>query len=193
MDIYTHATGKTDELAVSVAALEVHCAHVFARPVLDLERLQRAIRITWPRIITDAQNARVSPQVEYVASLYDLLVKEMNLIDPGVFTDRTDVPWLEYYTAGCGDELRCEDAWVIAELFWGGYVKFLHLTLGWLLMNAIRIQQKLLAITPRPNSAERFTDYLRWSGPEIFDAESLRGLFYEYERQEMANQPDDVH
>lgn len=121
MDIYTHATGQTDDLAVSVAALEVHCAHVFARPVLDLERLQRAIRITWPQIITDAQNARVSPQVEYVASLSDLLVKEMNLIDPGVFTDRTDVPWLEYYTAGCGDELRCEDAWVIAELFWGGY------------------------------------------------------------------------
>ncbi len=191
MDIYTHATGKTDELAVSVAALEVHCARVFARPVVDFEHLQRAIRITWPQIITAAQNARVSPQVEYVASLYNRLVKEMNLNDAGDFTDRTDVPWLEIYTAGCGDESRCEDAWVIAELFWGGYVKFLHLTLGWLLMNGIRIQQKLLAITPSPNSADRFTDYLRWSGPGTFDAGSLRDLFYEYEMQEMANNDRD--
>jgi hypothetical protein len=183
MDVFSHATELTDELAATVAALEIHCAQVFARPVLDSEQLQQAIRLTWPRVITDAQNGNVSPHVDYVAALYDRLAEEMLLADSGVFTDRTDIPWEEYYTAGCGDEPRCEDAWVIAELFWGGYIKYLHLTLGWLLMNAIRIQQDLPAITPTPDSTPRFTDDLRWSGPDVFDAESLRGLFYEYERQ----------
>jgi hypothetical protein len=183
MDVFTHAAEVTDELAATVAALEVHCAEVFGRPVPDRQRVQNAICTVWPRLIADAQGSRVSPRVEYVATLYDQLAGEVGITDPGIFKDRTDIPWLEFYTDGCGDEPRCEDAWVIAELFWGGYVKHLHLTLAWLLVNAIRIQQKLPAIIPPPESKDRFTDYLQWSGPDVYDAESLRGLFYEYEKQ----------
>jgi len=183
MDVFTHAGQITNDLAATIAALEVHCAEAFARPVPDREQVEDAIRTVWPRLITDAKNSRVSPQVEYVASLYNQLATRVGGTDRGNFTDRTDIPWLEYYTDGCGDEPRCEDGWVIAELFWGGYVKYLHLSLGWLLMNAIRIQQNLPAVTPTPESTDRFTDYLRWSGPDVYDAESLRGLFYEYEKR----------
>ena len=190
MNVFSRAAELTDELAASVAALEVHCAQVFARPVLDPEKLQQAIRIAWPQLITDARNSNVSPCVDYVAALYDRLATEMSLADPGMFTDRTDSPWFDFYNAGCGDEARCEDAWVIAELFWGGYVKYLHLTLGWLLMNAIRVQQKLPAITPAPDLTDRFTDNLQSSGPDVYDAESLRGLFYEYERRTAGEQGD---
>ena len=182
MDVFKHATELTNELAATIAALEIHCAEIFSRPVFDSRQLQQTIRVTWPRIITDAQLGNVSPRVDYVAALYDRLAAEMQLADPGVFTDRTDFPWDEFYAAGCGDEPRCEDAWVIAELFWGGYVGYLHLTLGWLLMNGIRIQQNHAAIMPTPDSTELFTDHLRWSGPDQFDAESLRGLFYKYEK-----------
>ena len=183
MDIFSHATELTDDLAASVAALEVHCAEVFARPQLDAEQLRQAIRATWPRIIADAKNGDVSPHVEYVAALYERLAAEMGIKEPGIFADRKDISWLQYYTEGCGDEARCEDAWVVGELYWGGYVKYLQFTLGWLLMNAIRIQQNLPAITPTPESTDRFTDDLRGAGPNVFDAESLRGLFYEYDEE----------
>lgn len=183
MDVIIHATEVTNDLAAAVAALEVHCAEMFARPVPDCQRVRSAICTAWPRLIADAQNSRVSPQVEYVAALYDQLARKVGITDPGVFKDRADIPWIQYYTEGCGDEPRCEDAWVIAELFWGPYVEYLHLTLAWLLMNAIRIQLKLPAIIPSAESTDRFTDYLQWSGPDAYDAESLRALFYEYEKQ----------
>jgi hypothetical protein len=172
----------TDNLAATVAALEIHCAEVFARPVPKCEQLEKAIRKTWLHLITDAQSCNVSPQVDYVASLYDQLTTEASIADPGKFNDHTDIPWLEFYTDGCGDEPSCEDAWVIAELFWGGYVTHLHLTLGWLLINAIRIQRHLPTITPSVESIDQFTNCLRGAGPDTFDAESLRALFGEYER-----------
>jgi hypothetical protein len=183
MNVFAHAEEITNDLAAAVAALETHCAKVFARIAPDSERLQEAIATTWPELIRDAQVGSVSPNIEYIASVYHRLAANAGIEHPGEFTDRTDMPWLEYYKAGCGDERRCEDAWVIAELFWGGYVKFLHLTLGWLLMNAIRIQQHLPAIMPLSDSTAQFTDYLRWSGPDTFDAENLRALFYQYEQQ----------
>ncbi len=183
MDVFTQAVNVTADLARAVAALEVHCAEDFGRAVPDREAVRAAIHAVWPRLIEDAQHGRVSPRVEYVASLYERLAAEVGLEDSGIFEDRTDIPWFEFYTAGCGDEPRCEDAWVIAELFWGGYIRHLQLTLAWLLMNAIRIQHELPAIVPTPESTESFTDYLRWSGPETYDAESLRGLFYEYEKR----------
>jgi hypothetical protein len=188
MNVIAHAVQITNDLATTVAAFEMRCANVFARPVPDSKRLESAIRVVWPQLITDAQNFRVSPDARYVASLFDRLTNEIGGKDPGAFRDRTDIPWLEYYTAGCGDESRCEDGWVIAEIFWGGYVNSFHLTLGWLLMNAIRIQQRLPAIVPTLASLDRFTDYLRWSGPDSYDAENLRGLFYEYEDQMGARQ-----
>jgi hypothetical protein len=183
MDVLHHALQITDHLAATLTELEMHCGEVFGRAVPSPDRLNATIRKVWPTLVADAQNSRVSPNVDYIASLYVRLTSEASITDPGVFTERTDIPWLEFYTAGCGDEARCEDAWVIAELFWGGYVKHLHLTLGWLLMDAIRIQQNLPAITPTSKTIDRFTDYLRWSGPDTFDAESLRALFYEYETQ----------
>lgn len=183
MDVFTHASQCTDDLAIMVARFEVHCSEVFGRPVPDQKQLEMAIRRLWPRLITDARESRVTPRAEYVALLFDLLAAELGDTDAGAFADRTHVPWIEYYTAGCGDESRCEDAWVIAELFWGGYVNRLQLTLAWLLMNAIRIQQNLPAIVATAESIDQFTEYLRWSGPDLYDAESLRALFYEYERQ----------
>ena len=183
MDIFSHAMQITDRLAASVTEFELHCDDVFGRPMPTRDQLDLAIRKTWTQLVGDAQGSKVSPQPEYVAAIYDRLTAEAGIANPGKFTDRTDIPWLEYYTDGCGDEQRCEDAWVIAELYWGGYVKHLPLALGWLLMNAIRIQQNLPAITPAMETIDRFTGYLRWSGPDVYDAESLRGLFYEYEAQ----------
>lgn len=183
MDVFSRATEQTAELAANVAAWEIHCAQAFARPGVDQQQLQQAIRATWPQVINDARSGQVAPSAAYVSALYARLSTAMKIADPGEFTDRTDIPWAEFYAAGCGDESRCEEAWVIAELYWGGYVKYFPLTLGWLLMNTIRLQHNLPAITPAMESTEHFTEYLRWAGPDAFDAESLRGLFCEFEKQ----------
>jgi hypothetical protein len=183
MDFFAQALRLTDQLASTVAELEMRCAKVFGRPTPSRDRVDMAIRKTWPNLVEDARSSRVSPAVDYVAGIYARLATEAGIPEPGQVADRTDIPWLEYYTAGCGDEPRCEDAWVIAEIFWGGYVHYLQITLGWLLMDAIRVQQNLPAITPAPETTDRFTDCLRWSGPDMFDAESLRALFYDYEKQ----------
>lgn len=183
MNVFDHGLRLTDHLAVTVADLEVHCGKAFERTVPPRDQLCAAIRKTWPQVVAEARDSNVSPEIVYVARLYDTVCNEARITKPGRFTDRTDVPWHDFYTGGCGDEERCEDAWVIAELYWGDYVNYLHLTLGWLLMNGIRIQHGLPTITPAPETTDRFTDYLRWSGPDTFDAESLRALFYEYERQ----------
>jgi len=183
MDVFDHGLRLTDHLAVTVTDLEEHCGKVFERTVPPHDELCAAIRKTWPRVVAEARDSNVSPGVDYLAGLYDRVCSEARIANPGRFIDRTDAPWHDYYTEGCGDEARCEDAWVIAELYWGGYINYVHLTLGWLLMNGIRIQQGLPAITPTPETTDRFTDYLRGSGPDTFDAESLRALFYEYERR----------
>jgi hypothetical protein len=136
--------------------------------------------------VADARQQKVSPAVHYVTELYKLLADAASIANPGSFVDRIDTPWEEFYRAGCGDESRCEDAWVVCWLFWNGYVPALHITLGWLLLNAIRLQNGLRAIMPTPGSFPRFADDLRGSGPDLFDAESLRALFDDYEAERVA-------
>jgi hypothetical protein len=186
MNSFDHALFITAQLVTTVADLETSCAIAFQRPLIASARLQTAIQETWLRLITDAQESKVSPTVSYVAALYEQLSSAALVEHPRDFVDRKDFPWEEYYQAGCGDGATCEDAWVVAELFWGGYVSHLQLSLGWLLLNGIRIQQGMFAITPHPNSTDQFINCLRWSGPDLFDAESLRALFYEYERRIVA-------
>lgn len=183
VDVFDRALHITDLLAATVTDLEIHCAKMFERSIPPRDRLAATIQTIWPDLVADARQARVSAKVNYVAALYDRLTQTAGIADPQGFVDRIDLPWFVFYTEGCGDETRCEDAWVVAYLFWNGYMQHLHLTLGWLLMNAIRVQQHLSAIYPAPETIDRFTDSLRWSGPDLFDAESLRSLFSEYERQ----------
>jgi hypothetical protein len=183
MDVFNHGSRLTDHLALTVSDLELHCGKVFDRTVPPRDQLCAAIRKIWPQVVAEARDSKVSSEVVYVAGLYDRVCNESRITNPGRFTDRTDVPWHDFYAAGCGGEARCEEAWVIAELYWGGYINYLHLTLGWLLMNGLRIKQGLPAFTPAPETTDRFADYLRWSGPDAFDAESLRALLYEYERR----------
>lgn len=183
MDILVHATRTRKQLANSVAQLEIRCARAFERSAPPCEKLQHAIEVVWSQLITESQVTRVIPTAKSVASIYDRLVLESRISNSGEFTDRSDLPWFEFWMAGCGDESRCEDGWVIAELYWGGYVPQMQLTLAWLVMNVIRVQQKLPAILPDHDSIRRFIDYLEASGPELYDAESLRCLFYEYDTQ----------
>lgn len=126
MDVFDNGVRLTDHLAVTVADLEVHCGGVFDRTVPPRDQLCAAIRKTWPQVVAEARDSKVSPEVEYVAGLYDRVCDEACITKPGSFTDRTDVPWHDFYTAGCGDEARCEDAWVIAELYWRGWERDLR-------------------------------------------------------------------
>lgn len=183
MDVFDRALQITDLLAATVTDLEIHCAEVLERSIPPRDRVAAAIQAIWPDLVATARQSLVSANADCVAALYDRLTQSAGIQDPQGFVDRLDLPWFVFYTEGCGDESRCEDAWVVAYLFWGGYVQHLHLTLGWLLMNAIRVQQHLPAIYPAPETIDRFTDYLRGSGPDLFDAEGLRSLFSEYERQ----------
>lgn len=183
MNGFEHASSISSQLATTVADLELRCSEAFQRPLIPRAQLQEAIEIGWSRLVTDARDSNVSPRVSYIAELYKRLTTAASVDHPGDFVDRNDSPWEDFYQAGCGEETRCEDAWVVAELYWGGYVSHMQLTLGWLLLNSIRVQQGMFAITPDPGLTDRFVDCLRWSGPELFDAESLRALFHEYERR----------
>lgn len=181
MNLFDQADKLTDQFASQTANLEVRCAEEFERPTVSAEPLGDAIRYVWPQVIAAAKTGDVAPNLQYVSALYASIVAEMKLTEEDRFVDRTDYPWENFYQMGCGDEETCEDAWVICELFWGGYVKRYPLTLGWLLINGIRLQHQQAAITPLPEFDEPFVKYLRWAGPGLYDAESLRGLFYKYE------------
>lgn len=190
MNVFDQAIKLTDQLAEQVADLESRCADEFQRPSCSTGQLGDAIRILWPQIVAASQAGAVSPDAQYVAGLYASIVAEMNLPEPDRFVDRTDYPWERFYSVGCGDEATCEDAWVICELYWGRYVQHFPLTLGWLLVNGIRLQHGMPAITPQPEFTEQFVKYLRWAGPGLYDAESLRGLFYQYESSAQARATD---
>lgn len=181
MDMLEHALRSTDRLAATVADFEAHCSAVLGRPPSPREKAQRAIQIVWPRLVMDARDGKVRPKAQYVAAIYEELARAAGTPDSDKFSDRVDIPWDVFYEDGCGDEARCEDAWVVAELFWGGYVQHLQLTLGWLIMNAIRIQQNLPVLIPAEETLGRFAEFLRAAGPDTFDAESLRALFGDYE------------
>ena len=182
MDRFTHAISITRRLAETLGRFETLCAAEFDRMVPPESGIISAIHRVWPRLVDDARLQHVYPSVPYIASIFHELIRDVSLSTNHEFTDREDFPWEEFYVAGCGDENRCEDAWVVADIYWGGYVPVLSLTLGWLIMNAFRLQDKQFAIIPDKNTVNRFIDDLKWSGPDCYDAENFRALLCQYEQ-----------
>lgn|GEM_PF-5316253 len=69
----------------------------------------------------------------------------------------------------------------MSQLTWGGHVKSLGLSLGWLCFNGLRLQGGTWALYPPIEDHDRLIDYLQSAGPDDFDAEALRALIGEYE------------
>lgn len=182
MIVAEHAKVIAATFANSVADLESHCAQAFGRTAPPTSIISRAIETTWLSSLNYITGKRVRPDRSFVSAMYAQLVTAADINDGRGFKDNPELPWYQFYVEGCGDEDRCEDAWVIAELYWGQYVEYLHLSLGWLVMNAVRVNRQLHALLPSPETTDRFVEDLLASGPDLYDAENFRALLYCYEQ-----------
>jgi hypothetical protein len=58
------------------------------------------------------------------------------------------------------------------------------MSLAWLCINGLRLQEGLFAIYPSADRNERFLIALEGAGPDCWDAEDLRGFFGYYEHDQ---------
>ncbi|AFY92304.1 hypothetical protein Cha6605_1071 [Chamaesiphon minutus PCC 6605] len=122
------------------------------------------------------------------SSLHKLLAKTIGAASPGVFdndggrgewTLLVDVCY-QCLEDGLNNISGC-DAWILAQLFGGNHVRSMAMSLAWLCINGLRLQDGLFAIYPSADRNERLSIALEdaW-----LDAEDLRGFFGYYEHDQ---------
>ena len=165
-------------LADSLALLETSSSEV-----LDPTAVAQAVRQSWQRLVHDAARGAASLSGEYLASLHRQLATFAGGEAPSLFLDHgqpkvldgQQVTWSLFTEEACGDE-PLEPAWVLAQLYGGGHVRSLSLSLGWLAMNIALLDSEGRAIVPPLDEHARLLQALDYAGPDLHDAESLRAL-----------------
>jgi hypothetical protein len=77
------------------------------------------------------------------------------------------------------------EAWVLAQLSWGDHLPSMSFSVAWLCFNGLRLQDGLYPIWPPCEQFERLESSLDAAGPPTWDAEELRALIGEYERNQL--------
>ena len=122
--------------------------------------------------------------IQFISTLHQTLAIQIGASDPGKFIDDggVDGSW-SYFT----EELNvkeiikefgsCENCYVIAQLFWGGHLPNLQLTIGWLCINTLGLRYGYSPpFYPPQNIHEELIECLECAGSDCWDAESLRAL-----------------
>lgn len=168
-------------LADSLAILEARSL------VLNRSAISGAVLQTWERLADDAVRGAALLSQEYLSSLHWQLATLAGGEAPGLFLnhgqplvpDEQQVPWTLFIEEACSDE-PMEPAWVLTQLYWGGHVRSLSLSLGWFAMNIVLAASRSQAIVPPILDHARLLQSLDYAGPDLHDAETLRALIGTY-------------
>jgi len=185
-DRWEHARSIGPALAASLAELERRSAVPVS--AIDWARVERAIAQTWGAVVDDVKADRFDLSVPYLSRVHGLLAEAAGTESPGQFWDKGETAPTEWsVTVGeltidsSGfDSSYLSDAIVLAELRWGGHVRSLGLSLGWLCFNGSHLRGGMWAIYPPPGDHYQLLNFLGYAGPDCWDPESLRALLGGY-------------
>lgn len=151
----------------------------------DVHRMQERTLATWRCLIDDARVGRVSLDSIYLGALHRTLVGDAVQAAAARFDEGSPpFDWSSFVvglTDANGASIRGAEAWVIAQLSWGDHVAPMSFSLGWLVVNGLRLQEGLAPICPQEGDFTRLAAALAAAGPPDWDAETLRALLGEYE------------
>lgn len=159
----------------------------------SVDAISKAVEESWQEVIADAQAHCVSWSVEYVSRIHRNLAERAGADGPGEFIDETaSTCWTavatELFLDDEFDESFLADAVVLSELFYGGHVRSLGLSLGWLILNGFHLQHGKWPIFPLEPDHRRLLEYLSFAGPDTYAPESLRALLGEFAEQQESSQ-----
>jgi hypothetical protein len=188
-DIWKHAKEITNNLAEGLYILELPDGGTrfsdFSESII-----KASISNAWHLVIEQAQKGDVNLTEEYLSSLHKMLADPIGASSPGVFSNNGDNGEWTLFVDECGldedlnNDISSCDAWILAQLFWGNHVKSMAMSLAWLCINGLRLQEGLFAIYPSADKNERLLIALEGAGPDCWDAEDLRGFSGYYERDQ---------
>jgi hypothetical protein len=124
----------------------------------------------------------------FITALHERLALPVGAPGFGVFHDGiAPMDWGSFQRVltdlmpGYPNRCACElgggpDAWIFAQLYWGGHIESLRPSVAWLLINGIRFEQGGPPAILYPGGVARFKEALQDAGPPCWDAETLRGL-----------------
>jgi hypothetical protein len=148
------------------------------------EEFIAAMGACWDLVRRYSTSADDILSIHFISTLHKTLATKIGAPDPGKFVDDggVDGSW-SYFT----EELNiketiaefgaCENCYIIAQLFWGGHLPNLQLSVGWLCINTLALRYGYSPPSyPPKNIHEELLECLECAGPDCWDAESLRAL-----------------
>lgn len=155
----------------------------------DTNSLQARIASVWHRVVQDALEKRVSLSSAYLSSLHQDLLRTESVIPSKAFQCGSYPNDWTTFTDDLQDanenKIQGGEALVLAQLVWGGHLKSLSYSLGWLCVNGLRLQEDLYPLCPPPTQFDRLATALGFAGPTSWDAETLRALVGEFEKNQV--------
>jgi hypothetical protein len=146
--------------------------------------INEAIACTWPGAVSDVAAGRADLSGDYLADLHRRLASVIDAAETEEFAGRGPAGSWEAFVAELTADGPPEEAYVLAELCWGGHVRSLAFSLGWVCLNQCRLRAGAAALYPPPRDQGRLVRCLRPAGPPNYDAEPLRGLLWEWDRDQ---------
>lgn len=187
--LWEDAERRAPDLARALARIELAFGN-WAPISASTEALEAAIQSGWRSAAASAREGKVSLDPLFIASLHEPIARAIGAPGAGVFREGEhpsdwatfksglDDAALEYGLAGS------TEAWVLAQLYWGGHLDSLMLSVAWLLSGGIRLQEGMQMLVPDARHDSKLKEDLDRAGPGCYDAESLRGLMGRYEAEQ---------
>ncbi|WP_198085770.1 hypothetical protein [Variovorax sp. E3] len=186
--LWEDAEHRAPELARELARMELALCN-WGPVTASRDSLEAAIRSGWHSVVASARKGSVSLEPSFVASLHALIAQPIDSPGAGVFHEgQSPMDWTEFKRAlddaaleyGMADNT---EAWLLAQLYWGPHLESLGLSVAWLLGNGFRLQEGGRMVVPNASHDEKLKERLKWAGPDLYDAEGLRGFFGWYETE----------
>jgi hypothetical protein len=120
--------------------------------------------------------------IDFISTLHKTLAIQIGAHNPGEFVDDGGMgaSWSDFkeQIKDTIEEFEaCENCYIIAQLFWGGHLPNLQISVGWLCVNTLALRYGYsLPSYPSKSIYEEFIECLEDAGPDCWDAENLRAL-----------------
>ncbi len=166
-----------------------------AADVLNATVARASIAGTWRDVIDDARGGGITLHAGYLSRLHRDLALPLRARSPGQFCDgQAPQDWGSFELALADltvDGFEGCEAWILAQLCWGGHVQSMRFSTAWICLNGLRLQNGLFALYPDPAHRAHLQASLAAAGPDSWDAESLRALFGTYAAEQVPRMPND--
>jgi hypothetical protein len=121
--------------------------------------------------------------IYFLSDLHKTLAIQIGAPDPGKFVDNgVGFSWSCFAEETNVQETikefgACENCYIMAQLFWGGHLPSLQISVGWLCINTIALRYGYSPpFYPSKSIHEELIECLEDAGPDCWDAENLRAL-----------------